>query len=91
METKKLNEKCIDILYHIHQHGKTNVRVSARELKQNKNFYFRVDKLEDMGLIIVERVSGEKSIFNLTEEGYRVLVRYKTNEANECLRRVGIQ
>jgi DNA-binding MarR family transcriptional regulator len=87
----ELNERSIDILLAIHKKGGKDVRISATELKQNKNYYFRVIKMEDMKLINVRRVIGEKSYYSLTEKGYKVLVKHKTNEAEECLKKIGIE
>jgi len=85
----ELNERSIEILLAIHKGGGKDVRISAQQLKQNKNFYFRITRMEDMELIVVRRIIGEKSYYTLTDKGYKILVKHKTNEAEECLRRIG--
>lgn len=86
----KLQEKSVDILNAIHKKGGKRARISAHELKQNKNYYFRVVRLEELGYLIVERVLGEKSYYTITDDGYNALIAHKTSEMNECLAKIGM-
>lgn len=86
----KLNQKTIQILDAIHLGGGKNVRLSANELGQNKNFYFRVTKLKNLCYISVQNVSGEKSYYTLTDDGYNALIAAKTEHMNDCLEKIGM-
>ena len=86
----KLTEQSLNIINTIHKKGGKRVRISANDLKQNKNFYFRVVQLEQKELIFVERVIGEKSYYTLTDKGYKVLIKHKTDEMNDCLQKIGM-
>lgn len=67
-----LSPRQFEILLHIYEHKDNNVQVSARDVKQNKNFYQRVAKLEDCGLITVIRSVGHASLFTLTDLGKEI-------------------
>lgn len=66
----KLTPRQFEILNYVYEQGGTTVEVYPRLLKQNKNFYDRVAKLESEGLITLIRNAGYASIFTLTKEGF---------------------
>lgn len=90
MKPVNLNEKSVDILYAIHLGGGKKVRISANQINQNKNFYFRVNNLKHKGYIAVEKVPGEKSYYTLTDKGYNTLIAHKTEDMNYCLEKIGL-
>lgn len=69
---RNLTEKQKEILDYIETFGGNKVQLSAGELKQNKNFYFRVKSLIQQGLIVVERREGLCSLYTLTEKGTNI-------------------
>jgi DNA-binding PadR family transcriptional regulator len=87
----KLTEKQIEILMAIHNKGGKDVKLSAAELKHNKNFYYRIVKLEDMEFIKVIRIIGEKSIYTLTDKGYNALIKHKITDLSDALRKIGME
>lgn len=68
-----LTQKQLDILSYVQSNGGFGVPVYPRVLKQNKNFYQRVQKLEALGLVIVHRCDGAASEFDITSEGRKYL------------------
>lgn len=68
-----LTQKQLDILLYVQANGGFGVPVYPRVLKQNKNFYQRVQKIENLGLVVVQRYDGAASEFDLTSEGRKYL------------------
>ena len=64
-----LTAKEFDILECVYSHGGFGVPVCPKSVQQNKNFYNRVRKLEDKGLVIVHRYDGRASEFDITHFG----------------------
>lgn len=69
----KLTVRERDLLEYIQLHGGHAVKMSAKDVLQNKNFYQRITKLEKYDLIYVVRVLGEASHFSLTTKGRQAL------------------
>lgn len=69
---KELTHKHFDILDYIKENGEFAVEVAASFVKQNKNFYGRIKKLENLKLISVSRENGFASFMNLTTKGKEV-------------------
>jgi DNA-binding MarR family transcriptional regulator len=65
-------KKHYDILDYISCNGCIAVEIAASTLGQNKNFYSRVQKLENQGLINVIREDGRASLFTITTKGEKV-------------------
>jgi len=66
-----------EILDYIASNGGFLVEVAASTVCQNKNFYQRVHKLENEGLVLVLRTEGMASTFSLTDKGERVYKKLK--------------
>ena len=64
-----LTEKELEILHYVNLNGGFRVSVSPTMVKQNKNFYNRVKKLENNNLVIVHRFDGFPSELDLTSTG----------------------
>lgn len=77
--TTQLTLREREILDYVAVNGGFAVQMSARNVRQNKNFYSRVHKLEMMDLIQVVRVQGSASYFNLTKEGRQVVLQKGTD------------
>jgi hypothetical protein len=69
----KLTIKQREILEFISRNGKTQVEVNPRLVNQNKNYYDRVVKLENLGAIIIERRQGYSSLYSITNVGLEYL------------------
>lgn len=69
----KLTIKQREILEFISRNGKTQVEVNPRLVKQNKNFYERISKLESIGAVIIERREGYSSLYSITNVGLEYL------------------
>lgn len=68
-----LTEKEKEILFHVESNGGFGVTTCPKVVKQNKNFYNRVRKLEEKGLIDVQRYDGQASDLTLTPYGKEYL------------------
>lgn len=69
----KLTEREFDILLHISNNGKTDVKITRRIIKQGNALYERIWKLEDMNCIIVKRKVGHPSLHSITEHGINLI------------------
>jgi hypothetical protein len=66
-----VTENEMDILDYIQDNGGYQVSLCPRNVKQNKNFYRRVRKLEELGFISVLRYDGRPSDISITTEGIK--------------------
>lgn len=57
------------IINAIYTKGIVNVEISANSMGQNKNFFTRITKLKNDGLISITKREGLSSIYSLTEKG----------------------
>ena len=69
----KLTEKELEILLHISNNGKTDVKITRRIMKQGNALYERIWKLEDMNCITVKRKVGFPSLHSITEHGITLI------------------
>lgn len=67
-----LTAKDFEILTFIVEGGGIDVSVAASSVNQNKNFYMRVRKMENLCLFNRKRFDGEPSLFTLTSKGKEV-------------------
>jgi predicted transcriptional regulator len=68
-----LTEKELEILLHISNNGKTDVKITRRIMKQGNALYERIWKLEDMNCITVKRKVGYPSLHSITEYGINLI------------------
>lgn len=59
----------LDIVRYVKDNGGVNVPVSPKDVKQNKNFYERVRRIENDGLVTLLRFDGYASEFTITQKG----------------------
>lgn len=64
-----ITKKDFEILEFIVDGGGIDVPVAASSVNQNKNFYMRVRKMENMCLFSRKKFEGEASLFTLTSKG----------------------
>lgn len=64
-----LTAKEMDILSYVYSNGGFGVTTCPKAVKQNKNFYNRIRKLEEKGFIIVHRYDGRASDLDITSSG----------------------
>lgn len=64
-----ITKKDFEILEFIVEGGGIDVPVAASSVNQNKNFYMRVRKMENMCLFSRKKFEGEPSLFTLTSKG----------------------
>jgi len=64
-----ITEKQMEILEYISMHGKVQVLVTPRLIKQNDSLYERIWKLEDKGCIVSERRTGLPTLHTITNVG----------------------
>jgi len=69
----KLTERELDILLHISNNGKTDVKITRRIMKQGNALYERIWKLEAMDCITVKRTIGHPSLHSITEHGIKII------------------
>lgn len=67
-----ITTKDFELLTFIVEGGGVDVPMAASSVNQNKNFYMRVRKLENMCLFKAKRLEGEASVFSLTSKGKQV-------------------
>lgn len=72
-----ITTKDFELLTFIVEGGGVDVSMAASSVNQNKNFYMRVRKLENMCLFTVKRFEGEPSIFTLTTKGKQQFIEIK--------------
>lgn len=65
-----------EILKYVMENGGKDVEVSPKVVKQNKNFYQRIQRLENDGLITVIRNEGFSSLYTITEFGKNICGNY---------------
>lgn len=59
----------LDIVRYVKENGGVNIPVSPKDVKQNKNFYERVRRVENDGLVTLNRFDGYASEFTITQKG----------------------
>ncbi len=82
-----LTKKDIQILTFIVEGGGIDVSVAASSVNQNKNFYMRVRKMENLCLFNRKKFDGEPSSFTLTSKGkqtYNEILTSLQKEAQTC-------
>lgn len=70
---KQLTSKQKEILDYIFRNSGIQVEMSPRTIKQNRNFYFRMDRLVDMGAVVVQKRNGLTSLYTITNVGLELL------------------
>lgn len=75
-----LTEREYEILEYVYSEGGFGVPVCPTVVKQNKNFYNRVKKLENNNLVIVQRYDGKASEFDITSQGREYVKLVRQNE-----------
>lgn len=73
METIILTQKYYEILDYIFRNGLIDVAVSPAIIRQNKNFYGRIKRLEIDDMIIITRNPGMMSVYSITQRGVETL------------------
>jgi hypothetical protein len=69
----KITERELEILQHILNNGKTDVKITRRIMKQSNALYERIWKLEGMNCITVKRTTGFPSLHSITEHGIKTI------------------
>jgi DNA-binding MarR family transcriptional regulator len=72
-KNKVYTEKQLEILRYVNDNGGVKVPVYPRLIKQNKNFYARINRLEFDELVTLTRYDGFASDFTITEKGKELL------------------
>jgi len=67
-----ITAKDLEILAFVIEGGGVDVPMAASSVNQNKNFYMRVRKLENLCLFTKMKFDGEPSLFTLTSKGKQV-------------------
>ena len=72
-KNKTYTEKQLEILRYVNDNGGVKVPVHPRAVKQNKNFYSRINRLEYDELVTIVRFDGFASEFTITQKGKDLL------------------
>lgn len=72
-----ITAKDFELLQFVIEGGGVDVSMAASSVNQNKNFYMRVRKLENMCLFTVKRFDGEPSLFTITSKGKQQFLEIK--------------
>ncbi len=69
-----------EIIHKIYEGGKNDVELSAISVGQNGNFYHRINRLKNNGLITFQKREGLSSLYTLTQEGINYYFQSKNCE-----------
>jgi hypothetical protein len=79
--------KDLEILTFIVEGGGVDVSMAASSVNQNKNFYMRVRKLENLCLFTRKKFDGEPSLFTISSKGkqlYREIINTYKEAMKTC-------
>jgi hypothetical protein len=82
-----ITAKDLEILSFVIEGGGVDVPMAASSVNQNKNFYMRVRKLENLCLFTRKKFEGEPSLFTISSKGkllYREIINTYKEVSQTC-------